>query len=258
MNSLPNLLAKSAAVAALGVGMFFAAPSPSLAQSTMTDAEREAFRDEVKAFLLDEPEFLLEVMQKLEEHQREQERIAEQQALTALAPDLYEDGFSFVGGNPDGEITLVEFLDYRCGYCKRAHSHVADFLDANGDVRLVVKEFPVLGPASEYAGRAAMASMKQSDGELYKPFHDAMIEHRGDLTQDVVRSLAADVGLDVEQLSSDMQSAEVTANIELNYQIAGALGIRGTPAFIMGDQVIRGFIPAEALTEIAATVREGG
>lgn len=242
-------------LAALGLAAGLLAPSAALAQNAMTDAEREAFRAEVRAFLLEEPQVMLDVLHRLEEYQREQERLAEQEALSILAPDLYEDGYSFVGGNLDGDLTLVEFLDYRCGYCKRAHSHVADFLESDGGVRLIVKEFPVLGPASEYAGRAAMASLMQADGALYKPFHDAMIEHRGDLSRDVVHALARDVGLDLDVLQADMERPEVADNIRRNYEIANALGIRGTPAFIIGGQVIRGFVPAETLLEIASAER---
>lgn len=229
--------------------------APAHAQSTMTEAEREAFRAEVRAFLLEEPELILEALRTLEERQRIAEEEAAQTALTDHAELIFDDGFSFVGGNPDGDLTLVEFLDYRCGFCKRAHSHVQNFLAHDGDIRLVVKEFPVLGPDSEYAGRAAMASLRQNDGATYKAFHDAMIEHRGPLDQGIVKQLAREVGLDVAQLERDMDSPEISANIQVTYDLAQLLGINGTPAFIIGDRIVRGFVPEETLAQLAAEVR---
>lgn len=248
---------KLASAAMLSFGLLI--PSlPALAQSAdagLTDAQREAVRAEIRALLKAEPEIVLEALQDLEEQRRQEEENAAQAALENQADALYADGFSFVGGNPDGDITLVEFLDYRCGFCKRAHDEVTSFLAADGNVRLVVKEFPVLGPDSEKAGQAAMAAMKQDGGAHYKKFHDAMITHRGALTEPVILQLALQSGLDVAQLKNDMTGQDVIENIGKTYQLAEALQIRGTPAFVMGSQIIRGYVPADALAQIAAAAR---
>ena len=225
------------------------------APSTMPAEERETLRTEIRAYLLEQPELILEAIQLLEERQKAEEEKKAKEALAAMADDIYNDGFSFVGGNPDGDLTLVEFLDYRCGYCKRAHPHVAGFLKEDGGVRLIVKEFPVLGPDSQYAGRAAMAALKQNGGAHYKTFHDAMIEHRGQLDQNAVKQIARTAGLDVDQLEADMKAPDIIANMRNTFDIAEALNINGTPAFILGDRIIRGYVPQEAMLEMAAQVR---
>lgn len=252
---LHRLLARAALTASLIAAAFAVAPLAAAQDAAYTPAEREALREEIRTFLLEEPDLILEVLRTLEDRQRLAEEQAAQDTLAAQSEQIFNDGFSYVGGNPDGDIVLVEFLDYRCGFCKRAHTHVADFLAQDGSVKLILKEFPVLGPDSEYAGRAAMASLRQQDGLRYKPFHDAMMEHRGQLNQGVIKRLAAEAGLDVAQLEADMRDETITENIQSTYQLAQALGINGTPAFVMGDRIIRGFIPAEQMIELAAEVR---
>ena len=253
-------IARTLAAAALPLALALApAITPAMAQtaapSEMSAEERAALRAEVRAYLLEEPELILEAIQLLEERQKIAQEEEAKQALAAMADEVFNDDFSFVGGNPDGDLTLVEFLDYRCGYCKRAHSHVAGFLKADGGIRLVVKEFPVLGPDSQYAGRAAMASLKQEGGAKYKIFHDAMMEHRGQLDQNAVKQIARTAGLDLDQLEADMQAPDIASNMRSTFEIAEALSINGTPAFILGDRIIRGYVPQEALMELAAEVR---
>ncbi len=249
-------IARILAIAALPLALTVA---PALAQtaapSEMSAEERAAFRAEIRAYLLEQPELILEAIQLLEERQQTAQEEEAKNALAAMSDEVFNDEFSFVGGNPDGDITLVEFLDYRCGYCKRAHSHVAGFLKEDGAVRLVVKEFPVLGPDSQFAGRAAMASLKQNDGGNYKAFHDAMMEHRGQLDENAVKQIARTAGLDIDQLEADMQAPDIAANMRSTFEIAEALQINGTPAFILGDRIIRGYVPQEAMIELAAEVR---
>ena len=247
------LLAAPLAAGAAGALLF---QSPSQAQDTtasvLTEEERTAIRAEIRAYLLEEPEIMIEVMRELEARQQAAERRRAEQALSTLAPQIYDDGFSYVGGNPDGDVTLVEFLDYRCGFCKRAHAEVATLLEADPNIRLIVKEFPILGPDSEFASRAAFAAMSQQDGALYKAFSDALMEER-QVDRNSVKRIAGEVGLDWAAIEAEMDSPEVSAKIEQNYQLA--LEINGTPAFIIGGEVIRGYVEANVLIEQAEVAR---
>jgi len=170
--------------------------------ATSQNAEATVTDRMIEAYLRDHPEVLVA---SLEQFQRDQR---------------FEDGYSLVAGNPDGDITLVEFSDYNCGYCKRAHSIVADFIEADGNVRLVVKEFPILGPGSVLAGRAALASAMQDDSKKYAAFNDALMKHRGSHSEESVTKIAQSVGLDLEQLEVDMNSPEIDAMVERTAALA--------------------------------------
>lgn len=243
------------------------AAAQSAADTGYTEAEREALRSEVRAFLLEHPEILEEMARELENRRRVEAARITEGALLANSAEIYADGFSYVGGNPEGDVTLVEFLDYNCGFCKRAHGEVATLLENDPNIRYVIKEFPILGPESEFAGRAALAALKQDDGSRYFQFHDAMMSHRGRLSETLVRSMAADAGLDWTALEQDMASAEISTQIERTYTLAQTLQINGTPAFIVassdgaGDfglgEVVRGYVPAARLAELADAARAG-
>jgi len=213
----------------------------------------------IEAYLRAHPEVVVASLEKFQRDQREAQQQAQAQADLSLVSDnqkeIFEDGYSLVAGNPDGDITLVEFSDYNCGYCKRAHSVVADFIESDGNIRLVVKEFPILGPGSTLAGRAALASTMQDEAEKYGAFNDALMKHRGSHSEATVMRIAASVGLDVEQLEVDMKSSEVDAMVRRTSELAQKLSINGTPAFILGNQVVRGFVPVDELARLAKVAR---
>ncbi len=194
------------------------------------------------------------------EQQESQQRLQKQadvQLVAEYSTEIFEDGYSFIGGNPDGDITLVEFSDYNCGFCKRAHNAVADFVESDGNVRLVIKEFPILGDASTLAGRAALASSMQSNAKKYESFNDALMRHRGSHNSATIMQIAQDVGLDTKQLQIDMDSPKIDTMIRRTFELADKLSINGTPAFVIGNQVVRGFVPAEELQRLAAAARAG-
>ena len=228
--------------------------SPAAAQE-FSEAEKAELNAMIRAYILDNPNVIVEAMQVLEQRQQDEEKAIDRAKLSRLTDDIYEDGFSFVAGNPDGDVTIVEFLDYRCPYCKRAHESVKALLEADGDVRVIVKEFPILGPESTFASRAALAALEQS-GEKYAAFNDAMMTWQGDLSQNAVMSLADEVGLDTERLAADMENDEIAENIRATYKLARALNITGTPGFIIGDEIVRGFVPFDALREMVQQERD--
>lgn len=225
---------------------------------TMTPGERSEFRNEVRNYLLENPEVIFEAIQILEERRNVASQQADRDLLASQMEAIYEDGFSFIGGNPDGDITLVEFLDYRCGYCKRAHPEVQEVLDRDPNVRLIVKEFPILGPDSVAAGRMALAALDLDPGK-YADLGDALMGYNGNLTEQAAFKIAGSLGYDIPALKERSASPEIEARLQQNYALAQALGLQGTPAFIVGNEVIRGYLPVdEMLSAIQDARSEGG
>jgi len=157
-------------------------------------------------------------------------------------------------GNPDGDVTLVEFFDYRCGYCRKVFDDVMALIEQDGQVRVVLKEFPILGPESLIAARASLASLAQGP-ERYAAFHRALMEAGADYSYEGVMRIAASVGLDATRLAIDMNASEVAATIQANHALAEALGIRGTPAFLTREQIIPGAVDKDTLQKIVDEAR---
>ena len=221
----------------------------------------EELDEAIRAYILENPGVILESVRRYRDEQ-EAVAAAEQEAsqrafLQANAREVYDDGFSVVLGNPDGDLTLVEFFDYRCGYCRRAIGDVLEFLDADGGIRLVLKEFPILGEESRFAARASIAAAEQDRGSRFLEFHLALLRESGPLSRERVLVLAAETGYDRERLEADLGDAKIDRVIRQNYALAEELGINGTPAFIMGDEVVPGYIGAEQLIDWARKIRAG-
>ena len=245
---------KRLAAPLLALCALFAAPASA---EGLDDAARAEINAMIRDYILDNPEVIVEAMQVLEQRQKAAEAGRDAEMIAANSGAIYEDGFSHVGGAPDGDVTVVEFLDYRCPYCKRAHESVAELLAADAKVRLITKEFPILGPDSTYASRAAMAAKMQGDA-IYEAFGDAMMAHQGELNERAVLRLAEEAGADIERLKADMEKPEIAENIRKTYALARQLGISGTPGFIIGERIVRGFVPADALRDLVAEARRAG
>lgn len=223
--------------------------------SAMTDAERQAFRAEIRAYLLENPEIIIEAVNLLEARQAEAQANADLQLVQDHSEALFSDGYSWVGGNPDGDITLVEFMDYRCGFCRRAVPEVERLLSADGNIRIIIKEFPILGPDSVASSRFAIATKQIAGDEAYKLAHDALLEFTGDVTDVALRRLGDGLGLDTETIMAHMDSDEVSEVIARNRQLAQRLQINGTPTFVLEDELLRGFLPADQMAAIIAGKR---
>lgn len=208
-------------------------------QSQFTEAQREEIGRLVREYLIRNPEVLEEAIRALQARREEERRAAAEVALRENRDALLRNEDSPVGGNPNGNVTIVEFFDYQCGFCKRAFPEMQAAVEADGNVRVVYKEWPVLGPASVFAARAALASRAQGK---YEAFHNALMGFDGQLSNEIVMQIAASVGLDVARLQEDMQSPEVDGILRRNHELAQALGIEGTPAFVIGDELIPGAI----------------
>ncbi len=243
------------ALAALLAGV--ALPVAALDLDAMTDAEREAFRAEVRAYLLDNPEVLTEAISVLESREQQRQVEADQALVTENLQAIAEDGHSWVGGNPDGDVTVVEFMDYRCGYCRRANPEVENLITGDGNVRFILKEFPILGPQSELASRFAIAVQQIHGDDLYKDVHDALMVLEADIDETSLSRLAEGLALDPAPILEQMDAAEVTAILDANYALAQAMGITGTPTFVMGGQMVRGYVPLQTMQAIVEQERAG-
>jgi len=251
------------AVAALGLGVYglqdaepVVAPTPPAATlGLVDDLDREVLQTEIRRYMLENPEIIMEAVQVLEARQTADAQNAELQMVRNSADALINDGYSFVGGNPDGDVTLIEFLDYQCSFCKRAHPEVANLLTQDGNIRLIVKEFPILGPVSEAASRAAMAVLLEQGPELYHEFNDQMMRFPGRLDDTIIDNLAERAGADVAAMRDRMDDRDITQQIAQNKALAEQLQITGTPTFVLGDTMIRGYLPLEQMAEAVRLTR---
>jgi len=243
-------------LAPIAIAALLATPAAAFDMTKMTDAEREAFRAEVRAYLLDNPEVLAEAINELQNRQAEAAAKGDAELVKANAEDLFNDGYSFVGGNPEGSLTIVEFLDYRCGYCRKAHAEVAELVSSDGDIRYVVKEFPILGDQSVVASRFAIAALQSLGAEAYEKINAGFYESfRGDVTVETLTAFATELGLDSAAIFAKMNAPEVTKIIEENHRLAQRMQVSGTPTFVMGGRMLRGYAPLEAMREIVAAER---
>ena len=244
-------------VMVLAVFVLVAGPAPNKAfaqAETLTSAQRQAVQEAVGDYLRKNPEIVIEAINMLRQREQASETADARNVIAARGPELFDDPATPVAGNPDGDVTLVEFFDYRCGYCKRVYPTIKKLIEDDGNIRFVFKEFPILGPASVYAARAALASHGQGK---YQEFHDALMASKGALTEDRVLRIADSVGLDRGKLLEDMNrnEAEYDRVFARNRDLAQALKINGTPAFVAGDVVVRGAADYASMKNVIAQVR---
>ncbi len=216
----------------------------------LSDTDRKLLHAEIRQYLLENPEILLEVIDLLEERQANQQAADDVALIAANRAALEDDGFSFVTGNPEGSLTIVEFSDYQCGYCKRAHPDIKALLEARDDVRLVLKEFPILGPVSETAALAALAVLETEGAEVYERFNDAMMTHSGRLSDEIIDLIAAGQGIDTARMRATMASDEIRGRVQANLALAQAIRASGTPTFVVGDRILRGYLQLEDMLGI--------
>jgi protein-disulfide isomerase len=223
------------------------------AQTSQTPVPDSDFDRRVRAFLLKHPEVIVEAMQRYEVQQRADQVKAARQLLKSRATDILQDPASPVGGNPKGDATLVEFFDYNCPYCRRVVPDMLKLEEADAKVRVVYKEFPILGPNSTFAAKAALAAHRQGK---YIELHRALLKARGSVTKATVLKTASSLGLDIDRLQKDMVDPAILAALERNSSLARALGINGTPAFIIDQKIVSGAIDLAAMQELVTKTRD--
>jgi protein-disulfide isomerase len=249
-------LMKKALIATALAGMVVISASPASfadEKEALTPAQKAQVQKLIRETLLKNPEIIVEAVQELRRRQEAAKQAALQSTLKAKRDELLSDAADPVVGNPKGDITIVEFFDYNCGYCRRVKSAVDSVVSKDGNIRLVYKEFPILGPGSEVASRAALAAKRQGK---YEKFHNAMFAFRGRLGATQVMSIAKAVGLDMDKLKADMKDPAIMAQIKKNHALAKQLGITGTPAFVIGNELVPGAVPAAELRKHVADARQ--
>lgn len=233
----------SAAVLACTVAL----PVQALDLQNMSAEERAIFREEVRAYLMDQPQVIMEAVNQLEARQQQDAAQADLILVSDNAEELFNDGYSFVGGNPDGDITLVEFLDYRCGYCRKAHTEVAKMLETDGNIRLIVKEFPILGEQSVLASRFAMAVKQIAGDEIYKAVNDALMTLPGEISMPTLARLGKTYGLDMALVEDAMNGPDIADQLAQTKALAQRMRITGTPTFVLQDEMLRGYLPYDQM-----------
>lgn len=239
------------ALLALGTAM----PAAAFDIKSMTAEEKAAFGAAVRDYLLEHPDVLIDMSQALESQQYAQQAQSDIKMLKDNHDAIYDDGHSWVGGNPAGDVTVVEFMDYRCGYCRKANPEVEELVRADGNIRFILKEFPILGEASLTSSKFAIAVKNLGGDEAYKTAHDTLMELRGEPTEATLADLARKLGLDAAKVKAEMDSPEVAAVIQKNHDLAEALQIQGTPMFVIGDTLVRGYVPIDGMRKIVADAR---
>ena len=210
------------------------------------------FDRRVRAYLMTHPEVIIEAVESLRQRGTADQAARQRAALRANRAALLSSGPLPVAGNPSGDVTVVEFFDYRCPYCRQAVPEVKALLAADRNIRVVYKEFPVLGPESLYASRVAVAAALQGK---YAAVHDALMSAREKLTETTIRAVVTAAGADWARIEADMERPEVAKVIRDNLSLARHLAINGTPTFIIGDEVIPGYAPAATMIELVHRVR---
>lgn len=224
--------------------------------SALTDAQKTAVEAVVRELLTKkEPELVIKAAQSVQEKMEKESVVKSSESITKNREKLLNDPDTPVGGNPKGDITVVQFFDYMCGYCKMAQGHLAKLVAEDKNVRLVYKEFGILGPNSIEASKAALASAAQGK---YIAFHNALMSSKERLDSDGIMKLAGTVGLDVEKLKKDMESDKVAKIIADTRTLAEAMGARGTPTFVIGEKLYPGALPYDQLKEAIAEARKAG
>lgn len=221
--------------------------------NVVADMPKDEFDRRVRDYLLGHPEVIMQSVNQLETRQRSNEETEVQTILKSHADEIFRDPASPVGGNPSGNVSLVEFHDYNCPYCRQMMPIMTKAEEDDPQLRVVYKEFPILGPNSTFAAKAALAAHKQAK---YVAFHRALYEVRGAVEPNKIMDVAAKLGLDVARLKADMEDPAIEAAIDKNLALAQTLRINGTPGFVIGDQILRGATDLKTLQAWIRAARE--
>src|SRR5258708_1416976 len=235
----------------------FGAP-PSASAQSFSDTQRGDIESIVRNYLIAHPEVLEEAMAELSKRQSAAEAEKHATSVATNAEAIFNSPRGVSVGNKDGDVTFVEFFDYNCGYCKRAMSDMLDLMKSDPKLKVVLKEFPVLGPGSVEAAQIAVAvRMQDPSGKKYLDFHQKLLGGKGQADKARAMAAAKDAGLDMARIEKDLASPEVRATIEENFKLAEAMGMNGTPSYVIGKQVVIGAIGRDGLAEKIGIARCG-
>ena len=230
---------------------FLAFSSISIAMdiNNLTNADRKVLQKEIRRYILENPDIIFEAADIVRKREAALEVQEDEELIQSNFNEIFYDNYSYVGGNPDGDITIVEFVDYKCGYCRKAAELVRELIAKDDNIRFVVKEFPILGEASLVSSKFAIAVKNIGGPEKYKVAHDILLALTAEPTEIYLRRIAKELELNPEELFEAMQSDLVAQEIDQTGELAQKLQISGTPTFILGSQFLRGFVPLEILSK---------
>jgi protein-disulfide isomerase len=239
--------------AAMIVGLALALPLHASLAADFTPDQRKAIEAIIRDYLTKNPDVLIDALQAAEDKMKGDAKDKAAQALSTRRREIFEDPDTPFAGNPNGDVSLVEFFDYRCPYCKQVEPSLEALIGEDRQLRIVYKEFPVLGPESMTASKAALAARKQGK---YDALHRALMALKGQINDTAVFKTAESVGLDVDRLKRDMAAPEISRALKANTELADALDIRGTPGFVVGNEIVPGAIDLASLKQLIATARK--
>lgn len=239
----------------MAAGALFSIAGASAAYSE--DFSKPEIEQIVRDYLLKNPELIQEALVALEQKRRDEENVARAETIKSQSQILFNSVHQADLGNPKGDVTLVEFFDYNCGFCKRAFPDMVRLMEEDPNLRIVMKEFPVLGQGSVEAAQVSVA-VQQTDPEKYLDFHATMISHRGQATKAVALNVAEQVGLNRAEIEKLVEGNEINIPIEEVYALANGLGLTGTPSYVVGDEVVMGAVGYDALREKIQSYRQCG
>jgi protein-disulfide isomerase len=217
------------------------------ARADMNDAQKSEIEALIGTYLKQHPEVVRDALAELERRQKEDEDVARQKAVSSLSDKIFNSSYQAVIGNPVGKVTLVEFFDYNCGYCRRTLDDISRLTKEDKDLRIVLKDFPVLGPGSVEAAQVAIAVRGQFKGDKYWDFHQKLLSTRGQVGKAQALSVAKDMGADMNKVNADSNAPLIKSNIEEVMSIADGLSLTGTPSFVLGNEVIVGAVGYDEL-----------
>jgi protein-disulfide isomerase len=245
-------------IAAICAALLAAAMPQAVRAQAFSPAQRSSIETIVHDYLLAHPEVLQEAMAELEKRQSAAEAEKHRAAVKEHAQTLFSSPRQVTLGNPNGNVTFVEFFDYNCGYCKRAMDDMLTLLRDDSQLKVVLKEFPVLGPGSLEAAQVAVAvRLQDKTGKKYLEFHTRLLGGRGQADKARALAVAKDIGLDMGRLEKDMAGPEVKATLQEDFKLAEVLGLNGTPSYVIGSDVVVGAIGLAGLQQKVNTARCG-
>ena len=218
--------------------------------------DKATLHAEIRAYILENPDIVFEAAAIVREREAKVESTRDTDLVKENWDELQDDERSYVGGNPEGDITLVEFLDYRCGYCRKAYEDVEALLAEDGNIRFIIKEFPILGDASLIMAQFAIAAKNLYGPDMYKSIHDTLMSFSDEPTPKALAKIATEFGLEPTRIIEEMMSEAVMEEIEANRALGEKMQISGTPTFIFGETILRGYVPLNAMREVAKDLRE--
>lgn len=228
----------------------------SFAQAPVSDVERKRVESIVREYLMKNPEIINEALQAMELKQAEAEEKSRSERLQQYKEALYRPQNTLIFGNPKGDVTLVEFFDYNCGFCKRGFTDVQNLMKGDKNIRVIFRDFPVLGQGSMEAARIAVAVKLQATHEKFMVFHEKLLMGRGAANHDKAMDAAKDAGIDMARLDADMKTDTIAKTIQENMKIGDSLKITGTPSYVVGNDVIIGAVGLETLKQKAEESRK--